>query len=108
MFEKVDVPVLGFVENMSFFHCPHCGERTEIFGHGGARQEAEKLGVDFLGEIPLLPQIRATSDSGMPVIASDPSGVEAEIFESIASRVAIKIEDALEKSELAPPRIVIQ
>ena len=108
MFEKVDVPVLGFVENMSFFHCPHCGERTEIFGHGGARQEAEKLGVDFLGEIPLLPQIRATSDSGMPVIASDPSGVEAAIFESIASRVAIKIEDALEKSELAPPRIVIQ
>ena len=108
MFEKVDVPVLGFVENMSYFQCPHCSERTEIFGHGGARQEAEKLGVDFLGEIPLLPQIRETSDSGMPVIASDPSGTEAAIFEGIASRVAIKIEDALESSELAPPRIVIQ
>lgn len=108
MFKKVDVPVLGFVENMSFFQCPKCGERNEIFGHGGARLEAEKLGVDFLGEIPLLPQIRATSDSGMPVIASDPSGAEAAIFEGIASRVAIKIEDALEKFELAAPRIVIQ
>ena len=108
MFEKVDVPVFGFIENMSYFQCPHCGDRTEIFGHGGARQEAERLGVDFLGEIPLVPQIRETSDSGTPVIATDPSGMEATIFEDIAGRVAVKIEQALAAAEASAPRIVIQ
>ena len=62
MFRKVAVPVLGIVENMSYFLCPHCGERSEIFGHGGAREEAEKLGVPFLGEVPLHLDIRTTSD----------------------------------------------
>ena len=66
MFKKVNVPVLGIVENMSYFQCPHCGTRSDIFGHGGARQEAERLGVPFLGEIPLHMSIRATSDSGNP------------------------------------------
>lgn len=108
MFEKVDVPVFGFIENMSYFQCPHCGDRTEIFGHGGARQEAERLGVDFLGEIPLVPQIRETSDSGTPVIAIDPSGTEATIFEDIAGRVAVRIEQALAAAEASAPRIVIQ
>ena len=108
MFEKVDVPVLGFVENMSWFRCAHCGERTEVFGHGGARREAERLGVDFLGEIPLAPRIRETSDSGAPLIAVDPSGTEAAVFEDIAARVAVKIEQALAAAEASAPKIVIQ
>ncbi len=69
MFRKVDVPVLGIVENMSYFICPHCGKRSDIFGHGGAQSEAERLGVPFLGEVPLIP-IRETSDAGTPVVAS--------------------------------------
>ena len=72
MFRKVAVPVLGIVENMSFYLCPHCGERAEIFGHGGAREEAEKLGVPFLGEVPLHLDIRTTSDSGHPIVVSQP------------------------------------
>ena len=72
MFRKVAVPVLGFVENMSFFLCPNCGERSEIFGHGGAREEAEQLGVPFLGEVPLHLDIRTTSDSGHPIVVSQP------------------------------------
>ena len=74
MFKKVNVPVLGIVENMSYFQCPHCGTRSDIFGHGGARHEAERLGVPFLGEIPLHMSIRATSDSGTPVVESEPTG----------------------------------
>src|SRR5271168_2731543 len=72
MFRKVDVPVLGIVENMSYFLCPHCGGRSEIFSHGGARREAERLGCAFLGEVPLDLQIRETSDEGRPVTVSDP------------------------------------
>src|SRR5260370_20862338 len=64
MFQKVDVPVLGIIENMSYFLCPHCGERSDIFSHGGARREAERLGTDFLGEMPLDIAIRQTSDDG--------------------------------------------
>ena len=69
MFKKVNVPVLGIVENMSYFQCPQCGTRSDIFGHGGARHEAERLGVPFLGEIPLHMSIRTTSDAGTPVVA---------------------------------------
>ena len=72
MFRRVDVPVLGIVENMSYFLCPHCGERTDIFGHGGAEHEAERIGVPFLGAVPLHATIRETSDAGTPVVASDP------------------------------------
>ena len=77
MFRKVDVPVLGLIENMSYFCCPNCGHRTEIFGHGGARREAERLGMDFLGEIPLDIVIRETSDGGRPIVASDPDSEHA-------------------------------
>ena len=87
MFRQVNVPVLGIVENMSYFQCPHCGTRSDIFGHGGARHEAERLGVPFLGEIPLHMDIRATSDAGNPVVVSDPDGAHATIYRSIASRV---------------------
>ncbi|TAH69340.1 MAG: iron-sulfur cluster carrier protein ApbC [Rhodopseudomonas palustris] len=84
MFTKVEVPVLGIVENMSYFQCPHCGTRSDIFGHGGARDEAERLGVPFLGEIPLHMDIRATSDAGTPVMVSDPQGVHAMAYRAIA------------------------
>jgi ATP-binding protein involved in chromosome partitioning len=87
MFTKVNVPVLGIVENMSYFQCPHCGTRSDIFGHGGARHEADRLGVPFLGEIPLHMAIRATSDSGNPVVASEPDGPHAAIYRAIAAKV---------------------
>jgi len=87
MFRKVGVPVLGIVENMSYFLCPSCGTRSDIFGHGGAHQEAERLGVRFLGEIPLHMAIRATSDAGTPVVDSDPVGVHAELYRAIGARV---------------------
>jgi ATP-binding protein involved in chromosome partitioning len=91
MFAKVNVPVLGIVENMSMFICPKCGEQTNIFGHGGARAEAERLGCDFLGEIPLDVAIRVTSDSGQPITASEPDGPHAAAYRDLASAVLAKI-----------------
>jgi ATP-binding protein involved in chromosome partitioning len=85
MFRKVDVPVLGIIENMSYFVCPKCGERTDIFGHGGARLEAEKLGLPFLGGVPLDMEIRVRSDEGRPIVATDPDGPHARIFGEIAA-----------------------
>jgi len=87
MFKKVNVPVLGIVENMSYFQCPHCGTKSDIFGHGGARHEAEKLAVPFLGEIPLHMAIRASSDAGSPVVDSEPDGPHAAIYRAIAGQV---------------------
>jgi ATP-binding protein involved in chromosome partitioning len=87
MFKKVNVPVLGIVENMSYFQCPHCGANSDIFGHGGARLEAERLGVPFLGEIPLHISIRAMSDSGTPVVESEPDGPHAAIYRAIGAKV---------------------
>ena len=87
MFKKVNVPVLGIVENMSYFLCPHCGGRTDVFAHGGARHEAEKLGVPFLGEVPLDIVIRETSDSGRPVVASAPESAQAKAYGGIAGEV---------------------
>jgi len=87
MFKRVEVPILGIVENMATFVCPHCGQTSHIFGHGGARQEAERLGVPFLGEIPLNMTIRETSDAGRPVVAIDPEGSHARIYRSIAHQV---------------------
>jgi ATP-binding protein involved in chromosome partitioning len=95
MFRKVNVPVLGIVENMSYFQCPHCGTRSDIFGHGGARQEAERLGVPFLGEIPLHMSIRVTSDSGMPVVDSEPDGPHAAIYRAIGAKVRDQLQGAI-------------
>lgn len=92
MFDKVNVPVLGIVENMSTFICPKCGERTDIFGHGGARAEAEKLGCGFLGEIPLDVSIRVTSDSGQPIAATEPDGPHAQAYRAVAEAVLAKID----------------
>ena len=87
MFCQVRVPVLGVVENMSFFCCPNCGTRTEIFGHGGARVEAQRAGVPFLGEVPLLPAIRETSDAGTPIVVSAPDSDAARAFLAVAESV---------------------
>jgi ATP-binding protein involved in chromosome partitioning len=107
MFRKVDVPVLGIVENMSYFLCPHCGGRSEIFSHGGARQEADRLGTEFLGEVPLDLEIRETSDGGTPITVSNPDNPHALVFRRMAARIWEKVagEDAERR---APPRIVIE
>jgi ATP-binding protein involved in chromosome partitioning len=95
MFRKVNVPVFGIIENMSFFQCPHCGGRSDIFGHGGARHEAERLGVPFLGEIPLHMSIRETSDSGHPVVESQPDGSHAAIYRAIAENIRDRLHDVV-------------
>ena len=87
MFRKVNVPVLGIVENMSFFHCPKCGERSDIFGHGGARADAEAYGVDFLGEVPLHMAIRSAGDGGAPIVVGAPKSPEATAFMTVAAAV---------------------
>jgi ATP-binding protein involved in chromosome partitioning len=107
MFQKVDVPVLGIIENMSYFLCPHCGERSDIFSHGGARREAERLGTEFLGEVPLDMAIRETSDDGHPITASQPDSPYAQTFRAIAARVWDKVSgDAPARRE--GPRIVVE
>ena len=104
MFRRVNVPVLGIVENMSYFQCPECGTRSDIFGHGGARHEAERLGVPFLGEVPLHMTIREKSDAGLPVVATEPDGPHAKAYCEIAARVR----DQLKGTARAAPRIVIE
>ncbi len=107
MFRKVDVPVLGIIENMSYFACPNCGHVTNIFSHGGAREEAERLGVEFLGEVPLDVAIRETSDQGRPIVASQPESPHATVFLHIAERVAAKVLGGAGVAR-KPPRMVIQ
>ncbi len=92
MFSQVDVPVLGIVENMSTFICPKCGEQTDIFGHGGARKEAEKRDLPFLGAVPLDIDIRVNSDAGTPVVTSQPDGRHARIYREIAEKIATGLE----------------
>ncbi|MFQ5618554.1 MAG: Mrp/NBP35 family ATP-binding protein [Rhodospirillales bacterium] len=108
MFRQVDVPVFGIIENMSYFACPHCGERSEIFSHGGARREAERLGMDFLGEIPLDIAIRETSDSGRPIVVSQPDSAQAKTYRAIADRVWEKVSQILAARETSMPKIVVQ
>lgn len=108
MFKRVDVPVLGIIENMSYFLCPDCGSQHDIFGHGGARADAERLGVPFLGEIPLNMKIRETSDAGTPVVVSDPQGPAATIYKDIAAKVVSGIEAAAAAPERAAPEIVFE
>ena len=102
MFKQVHVPILGIVENMSYFVCPHCGGRTEIFAHAGARKEAEQLGVPFLGEIPLDAEIRAHSDDGKPVVASMAGSPQAEAYMEIARAVAATLETGAPGAKPAP------
>ncbi|HEX3881428.1 MAG TPA: iron-sulfur cluster carrier protein ApbC [Stellaceae bacterium] len=107
MFNKVNVPVLGIIENMSYFLCPHCGERTEIFSHGGARQEAARLDTDFLGEVPLDLSIRETSDEGRPIVVSQPDSPYALLFREIAERLWRKV-SGTDAPLRAPPRIIVE
>lgn len=108
MFKKVDVPLLGIVENMSYFLAPDTGKRYDIFGHGGARREAERLGVTFLGEVPLEMGIRESSDAGAPVVASKPDGAEAKIYRDIAARVWDRVQEERGAAEAAVPSIVFE
>ena len=101
MFRKVDVPVLGIIENMSYFVCPKCGERSDIFGHGGAKKEAEKLGIPFLGGVPLHMDIRATSDEGQPIVASSPDSVHAQIYRDIAARAWSELQGSVRRAPRA-------
>ena len=105
MFRKVDVPVLGIIENMSTFLCPNCGHQTDIFGHGGARDEAERLGCDFLGEIPLDMAIRVTSDQGKPIVIDQPDSPYAEAYRAIAAAIVAKLTGAPVR---VAPRIVVE
>ncbi len=107
MFRRVNVPVLGIVENMSYFLCPQCGARSDIFGHGGARHEAERLDVPFLGEVPLDMVIRETSDAGRPVVATDPNGAHAASYRSIALQVRDQLTGG-GRGARAAPKIVIE
>ena len=107
MFRKVEVPVLGIVENMSYFLCPKCGERSEIFGHGGAHEEADKLGVPFLGEVPLHLDIRTTSDSGHPIVVSKPDSPHAQVYKNVAGRVWKQL-SANQRGARRAPNIVVQ
>jgi ATP-binding protein involved in chromosome partitioning len=106
MFKRVEIPILGIVENMATFLCPHCGEASHIFGHGGARVEAGRLGVPFLGEVPLTMSIRELSDAGRPVVAAEPDGPHARIYKDMAQEVWA----ALSGGGVArpAPRIVIE
>jgi ATP-binding protein involved in chromosome partitioning len=105
MFKRVNVPVLGVIENMSYFLCPHCGTRSDIFGHGGARHEAQRLGVPFLGEVPLDMVIREKSDAGLPVVATQPDSPHAQVYRDIAARVADQLKAG---GARAAPKIVIE
>lgn len=91
MFKGVNVPLLGVIENMSYYICRHCGEREEIFSHGGGQRAAEKLGVPFLGAIPIDPAIRAGGDEGMPIVAADPDSPQAKTFRDIAAKIASEL-----------------
>jgi len=91
MFQKVHVPVLGIIENMSYFICPHCNERTEIFSYGGGRKAAEKLGVPFLGEIPIETSIRVGGDEGRPILIANPQSLIADVYRRLAGSVAAQI-----------------
>jgi ATP-binding protein involved in chromosome partitioning len=108
MFRKVDVPILGVIENMSYFLCPSCGHRAEIFSHGGARRTAETFGVDFLGEIPLDLTIREETDAGRPPVVSQPDGPQAAAFLEAARGVLSKLDPKMATARRAFPEIVFE
>jgi ATP-binding protein involved in chromosome partitioning len=107
MFRKVDVPVLGIIENMSVFVCPNCGHESHIFSHGGAKEVADQLGVDFLGDIPLDIEIRETSDSGQPIVVSHPASPHAKAYVAIAEALWAKVSASLAGGR-SGPKIVMQ
>lgn len=108
MFQKVEVPILGLVENMSYFLCPHCGGRSDIFAHGGARHDAETMGLPFLGEVPLELNIRLGSDEGAPITSAQPDSPQAEVYRALAAQLAANIERRLADTSRPRPRIVVE
>jgi ATP-binding protein involved in chromosome partitioning len=106
MFQRVNVPVLGLIENMSYFLCPSCGTRSDIFGHGGAELEAQKLGLPFLGGVPLHMEIRERSDSGRPIVATAPESPQALVYREIAAKVWGEVQKAAGAAEKAPDLMV--
>ncbi len=104
MFEKVQIPILGLIENMSYFQCPNCGERHEIFGHGGARETAADINVPFLGEVPLHIDIRERADSGKPIVATEPDSDHTAIYLNLAQSIA----NMLQKTGKSAPKIVFE
>jgi ATP-binding protein involved in chromosome partitioning len=95
MFRKVQVPVLGIIENMSYYICRHCGEREEIFGHGGGKRTAEMLGVPFLGEVPIDPKVVVGGDTGEPIVVSDPASPAAQAFRELARQVVEQVRSGM-------------
>ncbi|MEO1199372.1 MAG: Mrp/NBP35 family ATP-binding protein [Pseudomonadota bacterium] len=108
MFSRVNVPILGIIENMSYFLCPSCGDRADIFGTGGARDEAERLDVPFLGEVPLHITIRETSDTGRPVVATDPESDHAKLFIDMAAKVWSRALSGADGALKPAPKIVYE
>ncbi len=108
MFRKVEVPLLGIVENMSYFVAPDTGKRYDIFGHGGARREAERLGVPFLGEVPLVMAIRELSDAGTPITIAEPNGPQAEAYRLIAANMMAEVEKSSPEQKASTPNIVFE
>jgi ATP-binding protein involved in chromosome partitioning len=108
MFEKVGIPILGIVENMSFHVCPKCGHESHIFGAGGAERMAKEYGTELLGQLPLDEAIRSQADSGKPTVVSDPDGPIAEIYRRIARRCAVKIAESQRDMTSKFPSIVVQ
>jgi ATP-binding protein involved in chromosome partitioning len=108
MFEKVGIPILGIVENMSIHVCPKCGHESHIFGSGGAERMCKEYGTELLGQLPLDESIREQADSGKPTVVSDPDGRAAEIYRRIARRCAVKIAESQKDMTSKFPNIVVQ
>lgn len=108
MFKKTSVPLLGIVENMSYHMCPKCGHRSDIFGHGGAEKEATKLGVRFLGAVPLHMTIREQSDAGKPVVVSDPDGVHAKLYKRMAEAIWQRLDGSKADKSNSAPKIIFE
>ncbi len=108
MFEKVGIPILGVVENMSYHVCPSCGHRSHIFGAGGAERMCREYGMELLGQLPLDEAIRVQADSGKPTVVADPDGPSAEIYRRIARRCAVKIAESQRDMTSKFPNIVVQ
>jgi ATP-binding protein involved in chromosome partitioning len=109
MFEKVEIPILGIVENMSYYKCPACGHTDEIFSHGGGKRLAQEVGTDFFGEIPIDTRIRFGGDAGVPIVHASPDSENANLFMQLASAMAIKVAaNVLSKPKRSPRLAVIK
>jgi ATP-binding protein involved in chromosome partitioning len=108
MFEKVDVPVLGIIENMATHVCSNCGHAEAIFGEGGGARMADQYGVELLGQLPLQRQIREQMDAGQPTVATDPDSASAQAYRAIARKAAAKLSRQARNKQLGFPNIVIQ